>query len=114
MIDNDHNRASTIRRCGIGAHQKWVNKEIVIADDCSSKDTLVELKKLSQEAELSECSIKRKPSVAATRNRIIEEARGECISFSMMMRAIRIEFRFSGNVVDYGEFLQMEVRQFAT
>ena len=48
-----YNCASTIRRAVESAlHQKWVNKEIVIVDDCSSKDTLVELKKLSQEAEL--------------------------------------------------------------
>ena len=78
-----YNCASTIRRAVESAlHQKWVNKEIVIVDDCSSKDTLVELKKLSQEAELVRVFYQTENrGVAATRNRIIEEARGEWIVF---------------------------------
>lgn len=78
-----YNCASTIRRAVESAlHQKWVNKEIVIVDDCSSKDTLVELKKLSQEAELVRVFYQAENrGVAATRNRIIEEARGEWIVF---------------------------------
>ena len=112
-----YNCASTIRRAVESAlHQKWVNKEIVIVDDCSSKDTLVELKKLSQEAELvrvfyqAETEASQQQGIGSSKRR---EENGLCFSM-MMMRAIRIEFRFSGNVVwIMKEVLQMEVRQFA-
>ena len=78
-----YNCANTIRRAVESAlHQKWVNKEIVIVDDCSSEDTLVQLKKLSQEVELIRVFYQvENRGVAATRNRIIEEARGEWIVF---------------------------------
>ena len=78
-----YNCASTIRRAVESAlHQKWVNKEIVIVDDCSSEDTLVQLNKLSQEVGLIRAFYQvENRGVAATRNRIIEEARGEWIVF---------------------------------
>ena len=78
-----YNCANTIQRAVESAlHQKWVNKEIVIVDDCSSDETLVQLKKLSQEVESIRVFYQAENrGVAATRNRIIEESRGEWIVF---------------------------------
>lgn len=78
-----YNCANTIRRAVESAlHQKWANKEVVIVDDCSSDETLVQLKKLSQEVESIRVFYQTENrGVAATRNRIIEEAQGEWIVF---------------------------------
>ena len=112
-----YNCASTIRRAVESAlHQKWANKEIVIVDDCSSGDTLVQLKKLSQEAELIRVFYQAKTEVSQQQGIELSKNREESGLFflMMMMKAIPIELRFSGNVVWITKNnLQMEVRQFA-
>ncbi len=78
-----YNAESTIEKALKSAlSQDWPNFEIVVVDDCSSDDTSAIVRKLAEER--SQIRYFRQPQnggVAAARNRIIKEAKGDFIAF---------------------------------
>ncbi len=78
-----YNAASTIERAVNSAlKQDWPNFEVVVVDDASSDQTSKILEKLASSNEkLRVFTQEKNKGVAATRNRIITESRGEFIAF---------------------------------
>ena len=78
-----YNSSSTVDRAILSAiKQTWRPLEIVIVDDCSPDSTWDRLQSLSRiHHELKIFRNKSNSGVAASRNRILKEARGEFIAF---------------------------------
>jgi len=77
------NAANTVERAISSAlAQTWRPIEVVVVDDCSSDSSYDIVKCLAKHhAELRAFQNQRNVGVAATRNRIIQEARGEFVAF---------------------------------
>ena len=78
-----YNAQDTIEKALESAYaQKWSNKEVIVVDDCSSDGTMDVLGRLIiKYPDLKVIQKKENQGVAASRNQIIEVAKGEFIAF---------------------------------
>jgi glycosyltransferase involved in cell wall biosynthesis len=77
-----YNAADTIAKALKSAQvQSWPVKEIIVVDDCSTDGTVKILQGLDQNPHIRIFFSEKNKGVAASRNRIIKEAKGEFIAF---------------------------------